>query len=498
MKVSVTTISVAELDVDLLLIPRTREQADGTMADLAAGFGGSVRRSAPDFTGDPDNSLLLYPETGSARRVAFVGLGPSDRVDAESLRIAAAHGATMARSAKAETVGIALDAWDLDAEDAAQALVEGFVLGAYRFDRYRTDARDEGSLQRLVLQATEKDKAVRRGAERGRVVAECVSSARDLVNLSPDEKTPTLLARAMERSAKKHGYVASVWDRAIIEEEGMGGLLAVNRGSTEPPTFTVLEWMPENRRNDHPVVLVGKGVTFDTGGLSLKSTLDSMDAMKSDMAGAAAVVGVMEAVARMELPLYVVGLVPASDNRPGENAYVPGDVVRMHSGKTVEVLNTDAEGRMLLADALSYAKTYNPEIVIDLATLTGAAVVALGQHAAAVMTPEGASSAERVAAMTTAGQRSGERVHPLPMFAEYAKDIESDVADMKNVGGRSAGAVTAAKFLEHFVSYPWIHLDIAGPSFLKKPLPYRPVGGTGFGVRLLVEYLRGFADRKRG
>lgn len=498
MKVSVTTISVSELDVDLLLIPLTREQADGTMSDLASGFGGSVRRSAPDFTGESDNSLLLYPETGSARRVAFVGLGPSDRVDVEALRIAAASGAIMARAAKAETVGIALDAWDLDAEDAAQALVEGFVLGAYRFDRYRTESRDEGSLQRLVLQATEKDKAVRRGAERGRVVAECVSSARDLVNISPDEKTPTLFARAMERSAKKHGYVASVWDRSLIEEEGMGGLLAVNRGSTEPPTFTVLEWMPENRRNDHPVVLVGKGVTFDTGGLSLKPTLDSMDAMKSDMAGAAAVIGTMEAVARLELPLYVVGLIPASDNRPGENAYVPGDVVKMHNGKTVEVLNTDAEGRMLLADALSYAKTYNPEMVIDVATLTGAAVVALGQHAAAVMTPESESAEERLAAMIKAGERAGERVHPLPMFSEYAKAIESDVADMKNVGGRAAGAVTAAKFLEHFVSYPWIHIDIAGPSFLKKALPYRSVGGTGFGVRLLVEYLRAYADRKRG
>jgi leucyl aminopeptidase len=292
--------------------------------------------------------------------------------------------------------------------------------------------------------------------------------------------------------------VASVWDRALIEEEGMGGLLAVNRGSTEPPTFTVLEWMPENRRNDHPVVLVGKGVTFDTGGLSLKPTLDSMDAMKSDMAGAAAVIGAMEAIARLELPLYVVGLVPASDNRPGENAYVPGDVVRMHSGKTVEVLNTDAEGRMLLADALSYAKTYNPEIVIDLATLTGAAVVALGQHAAAIMTSEDGGAAERLAAMEAAGTRAGERVHPLPMFAAYAKDLESDVADLKNVGGRAAGAVTAAKFLEHFVAYPWIHVDIAGPSFLKKALPYRPVGGTGFGVRLLVEYLRSYADRKRG
>jgi leucyl aminopeptidase len=359
-------------------------------------------------------------------------------------------------------------------------------------------AEDTQEVQRLVLQTAAKDKAVRRGAERGRIVSESTCTARDLVNLSPDEKTPTLLARAMEKSAKKYGYIASVWDRTLIEEEGMGGLLAVNRGSQEPPTFTVLEWMPENRRNEHPVVLVGKGVVFDTGGLSLKPTKDSMDSMKADMAGAAAVIGAVEAIARLELPLYVVGLIPATDNRPGENAYVPGDVIKMHNGKTVEVLNTDAEGRMILADALSYAKTYNPEIAIDLATLTGAQVVALGKLAAAVMTPEAADAEERMAPLLEAGNRTGERVHPLPMYAEYGEDIKSTVADIKNVGGRAAGAITAAKFLEHFVSYPWIHVDIAGPSFLKSAMPYRPVGGTGYGVRLLVEYLRGYADRKRG
>jgi leucyl aminopeptidase len=284
----------------------------------------------------------------------------------------------------------------------------------------------------------------------------------------------------------------------LIEEEQMGGLLAVNQGSQEPPTFTVLEWMPDNRRNERPVVLVGKGVTFDTGGLSLKPTKDSMDAMKSDMAGAAAVIGAVEAVARMELPLYVIGLIPATDNRPGENAYVPGDVIKMHSGKTVEVLNTDAEGRMILADALSYAKTYNPEVVIDLATLTGAAVVALGNLAAAVMTSEGPGAAELIAPLVDAGVRTGERVHELPMYAGYGEQIKSDVADIKNVGGRGAGSITAAKFLEHFVSYPWIHMDIAGPSYLKAAKPYRTIGGTGFGVRILVDYLRDYADRKRG
>lgn len=270
----------------------------------------------------------------------------------------------------------------------------------------------------------------------------------------------------------------------------MGGLLAVNRGSLEPPTFTVMEWRPDRMANEQPIVLVGKGVTFDTGGLSLKPTKDSMDSMKADMAGAAAVAGVMVAVARLGLPLHVVGLVPATDNRPGENAFVPGDVVRMHSGKTVEVLNTDAEGRLLLADALSYARIYRPALVVDLATLTGAQVIALGSEVAAVMTNEDVpDAARRLAAIEAAGRRTGEWVHRLPMYEHYGRALESDVADLKNIGGREAGTITAAKFLEHFVDYPWLHLDIAGPAFLKEPKPYRPKGGTGFGVRLLVDFL---------
>jgi leucyl aminopeptidase len=219
--------------------------------------------------------------------------------------------------------------------------------------------------------------------------------------------------------------------------------------------------------------------------------------MKSDMAGAAAVVGVMEAVARLDLPVYVLGLIPATDNRPGENAFVPGDVVRMHSGKTVEVLNTDAEGRLILADALSYAKTYRPELVIDLATLTGAAVVALGHDVAAVMTTDSNGSAERMANFMEAARISGDLIHPMPMNDEYGRLIESDVADLKNVGGRWGGAITAAKFLEHFADYPWIHVDIAGPAFLEEARPYRPKGGTGFGVRLLVEFLRSYSSPRR-
>jgi leucyl aminopeptidase len=497
MKVSVSTISIAELDVDLLFVPITSEDLNGGLVELSEAFGAGVERARSDVKSDGSNATVLYPEKGTAKRIVLVGLGESKEVTFEKLRLAASRGATVSYNVKAETVGIAIPSIEMDGDDTAQALVEGFVLGSYRFTRYRTGEAEGEAAQRLVIQTTDHDKQVRRGADKGRIIAEAVCTARDLVNLSPDEKSPILLSKAIEKSGKKHGYEVSTWDKALIEEEGMGGLLAVNRGSQEPPTFSVLEWRPENARNSRPVILVGKGVIFDTGGLSLKPTKGSMDSMKSDMAGAAAVVGAMEAIAKLDLPLYVIGLIPATDNRPGENAYVPGDVVKMHSGKTVEVLNTDAEGRMILADALSYASSFYPEIVLELSTLTGAAVVALGDFVAATMTNAESGSDERLADIVLAGTESGDRVHPLPMFDEYNEQLKSTVADLKNVGGRMGGAITAAKFLEHFVDYPWIHIDIAGPSFREDAKGYSQAGGTGFGVRLLTRYLQHLSEKKR-
>lgn len=490
MKVSVSTIALSELDVDLLIVPVTEQEVEGGLTSLIEQFGNAVERVRADVSGKRGTTTIFYPEKGSSPRVVLSGLGDKEEVDLETLRRAASSGAGVVRSLSTETVAITIPEVDLEKEYASQALVEGFILGSYRFNRYRTDNGQESEVQRLVVQTTTDDKQARRGAEQGRIVAESVCTARDLVNLSPDEKSPTQLSRAIEKSAKKYGYDVSVWDKAMIEEEGMNGFLAVNRGSVDPPTFTILEWNPENARNKKAIILIGKGVVFDTGGLSLKPTKGSMDSMKSDMAGAAAVVGTMEAIARLELPVYVIGLIPATDNRPGESAYVPGDVIWMHSGKTVEVLNTDAEGRMILADALSYAQGLNPELVIDIATLTGAVVVALGDFVAGVMTNNQKGLEERLSGITRAGERSGDLVHPLPMHDEYGELIKSDVADIKNVGGRSASSITAAKFLEHFVDYPWIHVDIAGPAFLSKAQSYRPVGGTGFGVRLLVEFLK--------
>ena len=504
MTVSVTTDAPADIQADLILIPLPSACPDEVLDALEQEMGATVRRAANDFSGKTGAALRVYTDTS---RVVLAGTGTpttNGNEAEENLRRAAA--ASEAADVKVETVAMLLpnvfgqsdEAAVLSEERAACALAEGFVLGAYQFNDYKTGDDAPAAVARLVFhaQGEEEVEGVEIGACRGQIRAGATCTARDLVNLSPNDKTARKFAGRIAESAEAHGYEVDVWDITRIRKEGFGGLLSVNLGSVEPPTFSVLEHAPDNSVNDKPIVLVGKGVVFDTGGLSLKDTKGSMDLMKSDMAGAAAVVGAFEALADLEIPLHVIGLIPATDNRPGENAYVPSDVITMHSGATVEVMNTDAEGRLLVADALSYAKRYDPEMVIDLATLTGAQVVALGGQAAAVMTSETDGAADRLYAIQRAGERSGERVHPLPMYESYRKQLDSTVADIKNVGGREAGCITAGKFLEHFADFPWMHIDLAGPAFLTAPKPYRPAGGTGFGVRLLTSYLDEFAAAK--
>ena len=484
MTVTTTTAALAKIKADLLVL---FVSADGDHAALAKDLP-DIERAAADAA-DTDTPVLFY---SGPKRLALVGVEDGDD-RGEALRAAAAKAAAAAQKLKAGSVALALP--DASADDAA-ALVEGFVLGGYRFLDYKTGDDEAAAVETLTVHG----KGIKEAVERARVRAEAACFARDLVNTSPHDKTPVRLAERAKAMAKEVGLRAEVWDKKRIEKERMGGLLAVNRGSQDPPAFIVLEHKPKKAVNKKPVVLVGKAVVFDTGGLSLKPTKGSMDKMKADMAGGAAVLGAMQAVAGLDLPLHVVALVPATDNRPGENAYVPGDVVTMRSGATVEVLNTDAEGRMILADALDIAKSYDPELAVSVATLTGAQVVAFGTRVAAVLTNVDDGSRARLDAFAAAGDRTGEWVAPLPMRPHYAEQLKSDVADMKNVGGREAGSVTAAKFLEHFTqdkngegkreaAYPWVHLDIAGPAFTDSPQPYRPKGGTGFGVRLLVDVL---------
>lgn len=362
---------------------------------------------------------------------------------------------------------------------------EGLALSNYQFLEYRKDKEDKKHSLKSIDFFSEKIKE-KEISELNNLV-DAVFSARSLVNQPLSYLSAAKFAEEIKKLGKKAGFSVTVFRKEKIEKLKMGGLLAVNKGSIDPPTFSILEWKPETAKNKKPLVLVGKGIVYDTGGLSLKPTQNSMDYMKSDMAGAAAVVAAIYAAAASDLPIHIVGLIPATDNRPDGNAYVPGDVIKMYNGLNVEVLNTDAEGRMILADALSYAKKYDPELVIDVATLTGAAVMALGSIAAAVM---GTANKETFNKLEEAGENVYERIVKFPLWTEYGEMIKSDIADIKNIGGKYGGAITAGKFLEKFTDYPWIHIDIAGPSFLMTADSYRGKGGTGTAVRLLYEFVR--------
>lgn len=358
--------------------------------------------------------------------------------------------------------------------------LEGMSLASYKFDKYLSDKKTPKL--KSIYTSNKKVKL----KDLGHIV-DATCWARTLVDEPVSYLTAEQLSKDIVKKCKGTGIKVEVFGKAKIQSLKMGGLLAVNKGSIDPPTFSILEWKPKNAKNKKPIVLVGKGVVYDTGGLSLKPTANSMDFMKSDMGGAAAMVGTTYAAAKLNIPLHIITLIPSTDNRPGGIAYAPGDVIKMFNGMTVEVLNTDAEGRMILADALSYSDKYKPELVIDAATLTGAAARALGTFASCVM---GNADKSEMDIIEEAGYHVNERVVQFPFWDDYKAELKSPIADIKNLGGPYAGMITAGKFLEHFTSSPYIHIDIAGPAFSHKKDSYRGQGGTGAGVRLLVEYLK--------
>ena len=371
--------------------------------------------------------------------------------------------------------------------DKVLAYCEGMLLGNYQFLKYRADAGEKSFiLQHISMMCSAvSTKEVKELNQLAKAVYKC----RDLVNEPLSTINATSLAEAFEEMGSEAGIKVEVLTKNRIEALKMGGLLAVNKGSIDPPTFTIMEWKPSKHLNSKPIVFVGKGVVYDTGGLSLKPA-SSMDTMKCDMAGAAAAACALYAIALSKLPLHIIALLPATDNRPAGNAYVPGDIITMMNGTTVEVLNTDAEGRLLLADALSYAKKYEPALVIDLATLTGSADAAIGKYGIVAMS---AKADKEYNLLQYSGEKVCERIAPFPFWDDYAELLKSEIADLKNIGGSKAGAITAGKFLEHFTDYPWIHLDIAGPAFMDKRDSYRGQGGTGIGVRLLFEFAKSYS-----
>jgi len=360
-------------------------------------------------------------------------------------------------------------------------LVEGIMLASYRFDRFLTKPKGFKLNTVVVPEALSEGEA-----QKLELLQAAVFWTRDMVNLPVSHLNAQDFAEEIKSWCESKHCKVDVMHHAKIKAIKMGGLLAVNKGSLTPPTFTTITYKPKKSVNTKPIVLVGKGVVYDTGGLSLKPTPGSMDAMKSDMAGAAMVVGAIKAASMLNIPVHIIGLIPATDNRPGGNAYAPGDIITMYNKSTVEVLNTDAEGRMILADALSYADKFKPELVISAATLTGAAVRAIGTQAAIAM---GNAPKTTIDCLIQAGTKTHERLVNFPFWDEYLEPMKSDIADLKNIGGSDAGMITAGKFLETFTKSKYIHLDVAGPTWLEKPSGYLPKGGTGFGVRLLLEFL---------
>jgi len=486
----------------------TRKPLDTLQADLAccfvfqgdrdaAGIAKKELRAAltalmteERFEGRKGESVLWYTN-GSypARRYAVIGLGKKDRFDPGGLRDAIATAVHKAEGVSARALALALPPGagaGLQPRDRVQAIVEGALLGNYKFDKYLNEANKKARpLEKVTLVSDAPPEAARDGIRIGRITSEATCLARDLVCEPAGVLTPAEMARRAKELARKAGVEYTVLERKDMEKLGMGAFLGVNVGSPEPPKLIHLVYRPKGKAQRR-VALVGKGITFDSGGLNLKPT-GSIETMKCDMAGSAAVLATVLACPSLKIPVEVHGFMAMTENMPGGRAQKPGDVVRTLKGKTVEINNTDAEGRLVLCDTIAYAHRFKPEAIIDLATLTGACVVALGPLATGVM-----SNNPRLSdAILKAAAVAGEKMWPLPLYEEYADMLNSDIADMKNTGERWGGALTAGLFLQEFVdeTMPWAHLDIAGPAYIEREIPLSRKGGSGAGVLTLLQYL---------
>jgi leucyl aminopeptidase len=451
-----------------------------------------------DYRGKLNELSVLYSRgTLPAQRVIVVGLGKVADFNLDRVRQAAAWSARRARDLGCKsiaTVAHGAGTGQIDASSAAQAVVEGVLLGLYEWREHRNAPRERGLVESLTIVEFDESKlaAIENGAKAGEAIAAGVNRARDLINEPPNYLLPKNLAEAAVKMAEEMGVKCVVHDIDWLREQKMGALLGVTQGSANPPQFVELEYQGSDAA---PIIFVGKGITFDSGGISIKPA-DGMEAMKNDMGGAAAVIGAVEAVARLKLPVHVMGLIPTCENLPSGTAYRPADVLTARNGKTIEIISTDAEGRLILADALCYAADFKPQAVIDLATLTGACVIALGENVAAGFFCNDDDLARHI---KIASHTTNEKLWRLPLYDEYRDKVHSDNADMKNTGGRYGGVGTSAVFLEEFTSYPWAHWDIAGMAtdtvgytalYPRTKLPYVIRGGTGFGVRALVELAR--------
>jgi leucyl aminopeptidase len=490
---SVSAISPESYRGPLLIIVAPEGGMPASLQSLDRALGGAVGRvfAAGDFKGKRDEQALCYPATQIAR-VLLVGIGKPAEVGRKALRRGAAVGAKRARALGIESAAIFCpleSRGTISARDRYQVLAEGAAQGAWKFLELKKPPEEPKPPLTAVELLADADQLAEatEGARIGGAIGAGTLVARGIQVLPPNTCTPTYLGEFARQLAERHGHGVTVLDRAAIIAEKMGALMAVAQGSVEEPRFIALEYRGTSGTgaNGAPVVLVGKGVTFDTGGISIKPA-QSMEDMKYDMSGAAAVLGTFEMLGRLKPRIDAIGLIPAVENMPSGTAYRPADVVTSHLGKTIEVINTDAEGRLILADALSYARRYRPACVLDIATLTGAIGIALGPVAAGVM----GEPAALVQEVIGAGQRADERVWELPLWDEYRELIKSDIADVKNSGGRAAGSITAAWFLKEFVEgFPWAHLDVAATAYTDRDDPASVKGPTAMGVRLFSEFL---------
>ena len=474
---------------ELLALPVMEKQLDEAAVRrlnrlLRGGLAARIKKI--QFTG-AEGSALLYTTSGMlpAANLLLIGMGKAEEIDADSWRKAGARARREALGLGAAEIAFFFSP-EKEPETMAGAIVEGVVLASYQFSKYRSEQKPSRAIDRLTLlrPGLRRSEGLVRSVRLAMDLAPGVFIARDLVNEPPSVKAARYLGKQAERHCRGKGLSVEVWGKKKIQAMKLAGLLAVNRGSTEEPRFIIIRYRPAGRAKKR-VALVGKGITFDSGGLSLK-TAKSMETMKLDMAGGAAIIGAMSRLPELRPQVEVTGYIPTTDNLPSGSAQKPGDIIRYLNGKTIEVLNTDAEGRLILADGLALAAKQKPDYIVNLATLTGACMVALGTEVAGIF----GNHQPLVDTLVRCGKEAGEKFWQLPLVKEYREEIKSSVADMKNIGGSYGGAITAALILQEFVDgVPWAHLDIAGPAFAEKELPTCPKGGTGFGVRTLLRFL---------
>jgi leucyl aminopeptidase len=493
--------SLAKVDAEALAVPVFKgEKADNDfLKELDKAVGGVISAviNAEEFAAK-DGETAYFPVPGrglKAQRLLLIGCG--DRLDYKARQVSQMAGtaARFLRSKNARTIAIVPRASE-DTERAAQYVIAGAIMGLFEPDKYRTKDKEQREIKRFEVVIDGADKgALQRGVERGRIIGESVNFTRDLANEPGGFMTPTILAQKAKEVSKEFGLSFEALDQKQMEKLGMGSLLGVSRGSDEPPKLIVMKYTPSRKQKSGKLLaLVGKGITFDSGGISLKPG-ENMELMKYDMTGAATVIGTMRAIAQLKPSIPVLGVAPCSENLPSGKATKPGDVLRAMTGKTIEVINTDAEGRLVLADAIAYAKKLGATQVIDMATLTGAVSIALGDVNTAIL----GTDQELIDGVIRAGREVGEKFWQLPLDAEYSNQIKSDIADIKNVGGKKAGTITAAAFLKEFADgISWAHLDIAGTAWGDPATPFRSKGPTGIAVRTLIEFVERAARDSAG